>query len=148
MKIAITLLILAFSFSAAAQPVKADERMTERLLAMLSSLDSSFSSGTTEGAKIYGAQLECTNALGDLDVESMNCYLRSLAGFSVSLQMPVQITGALASDLKNIMLANAMKYTITNDFVGIGSKISCVDNLNSGDGVVRPPNTCTISRVY
>lgn len=148
MKITLALLVLAFSFSASAQSIKTDERMTERLLAMLSNLDSSFSSGTTEGAKIYGAQLECTNVSGDLDVATMSCYIRSLAGFSVSVQMPVEVTGALASDLKNILLANAMKYTITNDFVGIGSKISCVDNSNSGDGIVRPPNSCTINRVF
>ena len=60
MKSILFFLALAVSPSVQAQQaVDAAEHLTERLIAMLSSLDSSFSSGTEQGTKVYGAQLEC-----------------------------------------------------------------------------------------
>ena len=148
MKVAFVLLTMMFSLSVRAQSVPTDERQTERLIAMLSSLDSSFSSGTNQGSKSYGAQMECSNTKGDQNPETMNCFIRTLAGFSVNLQTPVQVTGVLASDLKLLMGKNKFSYMITNEVFGLGGKITCVDNSAVGDGVSPVPNSCEISRVF
>ena len=150
MKIALALLTLVFSLSARAQQpsVSADERLTGRLIAMLSSLDSSFSSGTQDGSKTYAAQMECSNPKGDQNTQAMDCFIRTFTGFSVSVQAPVQVTGVLAADLKQVMILNGYRYHITNQFIGLGCKITCADNSAVGDGITPVRNTCEISKVF
>lgn len=150
MKTVVTIFALTFSFFAHSAPIVGqvfvDGHLTERLINILSGLDVVYSGGEVNGVKIYGAQLECTNASGDLDPQSMRCFIRPLVGFSLSLNSSLELTGVLATDLKVVLLESSMSYAIGDGLKGLGAKVSCEDK--SGVGDIALPNVCKLNRAF
>jgi hypothetical protein len=156
MKKLLPLLALLVSTSAFAAPqasVKVGPVLTHSLVKYLSQLtqsDNSYYGGMHQGTETYAAELECSNSKGDENVNTMNCYVRSLVAFSRQPnKTPVKVPAVLGNQLKDLLSqTEAFGYLVTNGFQVLGAQLRCDDNSAAGDGTTPIPDECTLDSVF
>lgn len=127
-------LLSVLSFSAhASNTVVIDEPTSKKIVDFFESgkqtLNSGIPGGMYQGEYTYGAQVECSNKLGDEKTETMTCYVRAVAGFSkdaATKSAPIVVPNALAAVLKKTMNDANLGYLIGHGFQALGGVIRCV----------------------